>query len=182
MSRWSQYTSVREVPGSFPVCNKDVYVVVCSIFVEIWRFWSKTYYLLWNLKFMLQYILFGILNILHNLWPIIRVSIYRHSIFKINIWNSPLYSVQVLSFIVVVDYAIKHNFKGTRLMYLYVFNPLTLPFNYTFAHTCTTCYKRCNLYFTYIAIMATGKSCDRTSFRDTISVLVLFIEHTNLAN
>ena len=75
---------VQEVPGSIPGCRKGIYVWFFVLLLLCFTFLSK------NTVFIAKYCnsfynvnLFSILNVLQDLWPIIRVKRYRPSIFKV---------------------------------------------------------------------------------------------------
>jgi len=74
---------VQEVPGSIPGSDKGFYVWFFVLLLFCFTFLSK------NTLFIAKYCnsfykvnLFSILNVLQDLWPIIRVKRYRPSIFN----------------------------------------------------------------------------------------------------
>ena len=74
---------VQDVPGSIPGSGKGFYVWIFVLlllcfyfFVQNTLFIGKYYNSFYNVN------LFSILNVLQDLWPIIRVKRYRPSIFK----------------------------------------------------------------------------------------------------
>jgi len=85
---------VQEVPGSIPGSGKGFYVWFFVLLLLCFYFLSK------NTLFIAKYCnsfytvnLFSILNVLQDLWPIIRVKRYRPSIF-----NTKSISVNILKY------------------------------------------------------------------------------------
>jgi len=92
---------VQEVPGSIPISGRGFYVRFFVLLLLCFYFLSKnTLFVTKVCKFFFNVILFSILNILQDLWPIIRVLRYIRSIFKIvkirfiiQVWS--LYTCQI---------------------------------------------------------------------------------------
>ena len=74
---------VQVVPGSIPGSGNGFYVWFLICCCCVFTFLSKKHIIYRKiLQFLLQCNLFSILNVLRDLWPIIRVKRYRPSIFK----------------------------------------------------------------------------------------------------
>jgi len=75
---------VQEIPGSIPGSSKGFYVlffICCCVFIRFCP--KKTVIVSKVCSFFYNNNLFSRLNILQDLWPIIRVLRYRPSIFKV---------------------------------------------------------------------------------------------------
>ena len=74
---------VQEVPSSIPGSGKGFYVWFFVLLLLCFYFWSKnTLFIAKCCNSFYNVSLFSILNVLQDLWPIIRVKRYRPSIFK----------------------------------------------------------------------------------------------------
>ena len=72
-----------EVPGSIPGSGKGFYVWFLLLLLCFYFFVQNTLFIAKYCNSFYNVDLFSILNILQDLWPIIRVERYRPSIFKI---------------------------------------------------------------------------------------------------
>ena len=65
---------MREVLGSIPGSGKGFYALFCCFIIVYWYFWSQnTLFVTKKCNFFCNVYLFSVLNILQDLWPIMRV-------------------------------------------------------------------------------------------------------------